>query len=170
MIKTAAEPHFDVLSRAPGARTRPGPLHRAWSARCGEVTAKVTERAAVGVFSVSFLLQRRMLFRSYSALSQAFRQALGGLLGFPEGRDHAVARPAQRGNDAVNVGWTIMIHRLQGNRQDHYMKHMVLRGVQPRAVVRSEEPSSSGRAETLLMVTRDEVGATARRKVTQTSK
>ena len=38
-----------------------------------------SERAAVGAFSVSCLLQRRMLFRSYSALSQAFRQALGGL-------------------------------------------------------------------------------------------
>jgi len=50
-----------------------------------KVTAKVTERAAVGAFSVSCLLQRRMLFRSYSALSQAFRQALGGLRGFPEG-------------------------------------------------------------------------------------
>ena len=31
MIKTAADAHFDALSRAPGARTRPGPLHRASS-------------------------------------------------------------------------------------------------------------------------------------------
>ena len=79
----------------------------------------------------------------------------------------SVARPAQRGNGAVNVGWTTMVHRLQGNRQHHHMDHVVLRGVLPRAVVRSEELSSSGRAERPLISTRAAVGAAAHKKVRQ---
>ena len=82
----------------------------------------------------------------------------------------SVARPVQSTIGAVNVDWTKMIQRMQGNRQDHHIKHIVLRRVQPRAVVRTEKPSSSGRAETLLIVNRDEVSAAAHRKVTQTSK
>ena len=79
MTKTAVDAHFDVLSRAPGARTRTGPLLVHGRREVAKVTAQVTERAAVGALLVYCLLQRRMLFRSYSALSQAFRQALGGL-------------------------------------------------------------------------------------------
>ena len=86
MIKTAADAHFDVLSRAPGARTLPGPLHVHGRRDVAKVTAKVTERAAVGAFLVYCSLQRRRLFRSCSALSQAFRQALGGLREGREGR------------------------------------------------------------------------------------
>ena len=87
MIKTAADAHFDVLSRAPGARTLPGPLHVHGRRDVAKVTAKVTERAAVGAFLVFCCsLQRRWLFRSCSALSQAFRQALGGLREGREGR------------------------------------------------------------------------------------
>ena len=79
MTKTAVDAHFDALSRAPGARTRTGPLLVHGRREVAKVTAQVTERAAVGAFLVYCLLQHRMLFRSYSALSQAFRQALGGL-------------------------------------------------------------------------------------------